>query len=66
MEEESVPTAARIQRLCRLCLEWDVQMLLVRRQSGVAFPQKISKKIEKVMRGLVETYLGRNKGPPEQ
>lgn len=63
MEEERAPAAARFQRLCRLCLECDVQMLLVRRERGVLFPQTISKRFEKVTRETVEAYWGEERGP---
>lgn len=33
-----------------------LQMLLVRRERGLVFPQKISKRFEKVTRGTVEAY----------
>lgn len=66
MEKESEPKAARFQRLCRLCLECDVQMLLVWREGGLVFLQSVSKRFEKVTRGTTEAYLGRNEGLSEQ
>lgn len=62
MEKESEPKAARFQRLCRLCLECDVQMLLVWRERGLVFLRRVSKGFEKVTRGTIEAYPGRNKG----
>lgn len=41
-------------------------MLLVRRERGVVFPQKISKRFEKVTRATVEAYPGRKEDLPEQ
>lgn len=66
MEKEWEPKAARFQRLCRLCLECDVQMLLVWRERGLVVVQSLSKGFEKVTRGTAEAYPGRNEGPSEQ
>lgn len=66
MEEESEPKAAPVSAALQTLPGVRVQMLLVWRERGVVFPQSISKRLEKVTRGMVEAYWGRNEGPSEQ